>query len=469
MRKALLLVMASLMIASALPVAQAEDAEDDDKKFQVTGGFRVRYDRLENYFDFDDDESDRFSLWPYRALVGVSGELAENVDVVLQVQNFGSWGNQSPVQGLTFPPFQDFDGDGNAGGSRTGETALYEAKIVLNKIGGTNANVTIGRQEYEFGSKVILGNEPFYNGTVFDGLRGAWASDNFAISGFFYHVAERNDAVVGDFTSDDADMYGVVGSYGIPGRLKSDVDAYLIRYTDRLEDAFRPNFITFGGRWGRTVDTKEDARELGFDWNLEIAFQRGEAHDPIADTEFDLGGFLTYDWLGFNIPTANHLHRIYGSYLYQSGDDDVTDAVDPGLGLDDDDIKGWIPLFPTTHGLFGNADWFDSNFAQNEASIQAYSLGYSLDCKDGKHRFGARVWKFEPVEDEITFDDGTGAVTFDVDSYGNEYDITYDYRYSRHVTLGTGIAILDVDDGLSGVGNPQDKVSRFWGSVDVRF
>src|SRR6058998_1422440 len=86
------------MTAFAPRVLGEEMSGGDEKKFVVTGDLRIRWERLENYFDFDDHTDDAFSFFPYRARVGVSGTLANDVQVVLEIQNFGSAGNQSPTQ-----------------------------------------------------------------------------------------------------------------------------------------------------------------------------------------------------------------------------------------------------------------------------------------------------------------------------------------------------------------------------------
>src|SRR5206468_6032019 len=113
-------------------------------------------------------------FWPYRARVGVSGELADNVHVVLDIQNFGVWGNQSPFQSQTLPFIQNFDGDFGSPGSRSAETSLYQGYVSLNKIGGSAFDLTIGRQEYNLGNGLVIGNEDFYAGNVFDGVKGVW-------------------------------------------------------------------------------------------------------------------------------------------------------------------------------------------------------------------------------------------------------------------------------------------------------
>ena len=60
---------------------------------------------------------------------------------------------------LTFPPFQQFDGDGTTAGGRRGETSLYQGKVILNKVAGEDLSITLGRQEFSFGNGLIIGNE----------------------------------------------------------------------------------------------------------------------------------------------------------------------------------------------------------------------------------------------------------------------------------------------------------------------
>ena len=478
MRKALLWLMAGLVITMALPAVMADDSQvaSGDKKFEVTGEFRVRYDRLDNYFDANSDTRDLFSMFPYRALLGVSGNLAKDIQVVLQVQGFGSFGNQSPAQSTAYPPFQDFDGDGSVGGMRRSEVAVYQAYAKFKNLGGSDVDLTVGRQEFAFGTGLILGNESFYNGTAFDGLRASWAPKNsaFDLQAIYFKINERQDpanlfsvtpvgttAAASTFTSADADLYGIVAGYNLASPLKSRLEGYILRYTDHSPTTLKPDFWTYGAHWWRTVHTMDDAKDLPFDWNAEIAMQDGTAHDDATDENLKLkNGYIFNAGFGYNLATSSLLHRFYGTYLYQSGD----------KNLSDNKIEGWIPLYGEIHGLYGNADWFGASYAQNEASIQAYTLGYTLTTANGKHAVGARYWWFEPVESKLKVSDGEGGtVDLKVKSYGTELDLGYDYNYSKNATFSGGLAMFKPGDGVTGQNNPQDTITRFWVQTRVRF
>ena len=166
------------------------------------------------------------------------------------------------------------------------------------------------------------------------------------------------------------------------------------------------------------------------------------------------------------------VHRIHGGILRQSGDDDLTD----------NDLNGWNVLFPRTHGRFGDADFFGSNFGGNKSifiypptGITAINIGYGLNVGDGKHMFMATGWSFQPTEDKVTGFDVDGDGEDDkIESLGTEFDLSYAYRYSKHVSLSAAASWLMPGDGLtfnnvSGVSNSDDAVTRYTMAATVKF
>jgi len=478
MRKALVIVMLALCAAAALPAAFGEDG-DTDKKFQITGDIRTRWERLDNYFDLQDSKDtipgsdDAFSFFPYRIRLGVNGELADNVQAVLELQNFGSWGNQSPNQSFGFPPFQNFDGDGQNSGFRSSETSIYQAIIKLNNIGGSPVSVSIGRQESAFGTGLILGNEDYYNGTVYDGVHATWDLHSWQLSGMYYQISERNDFAnnsFSGFSADDQTLFGFVASFHPElGKMKTHLDGYLFNEDERLETQGRPNFWTLGGHWWRTADTKADVDDSPIDWNLEVAIQDGNGTDPTNGEDFDLGGMILEASIGWNFASEKHHQRVHAGAIYESGDDDVTD----------NDLHGWNRLFPQLHGRYGDVDFMSSisfgPFAGVPSGIWAPSIGYSIDCRDGRHKFYTNLYVFKPVEDSIRI---SSTEKFKVKDFGKEIDAYYDYAYSKHVTLSAGVGYFKPDsefgDLLGNVdpntGDPSDDpVTRVTAGARVRF
>src|SRR5262245_13509269 len=396
MRKALVMGVLALCAMAAAPAVVAQD-EDTDKKFEFTGDVRMRWERLENYFDFKDSDNDipgsddAFSFFPYRIRIGVSGQLADNVEAVLDIQNFGAWGNQNPNQSFFFPPFQNFDGDGNNSGFRSSETSIYQAILRLNSIGGTGLSVSLGRQESALGTGLILGNEDYYNGTVFDGIHATWDFRNWQLGGMYYVITESNDFSNNTFTgfgADDRTLFGAVGSWHFGDKIKNHIDGYVMNLDDRNEAFGRPNVWTIGGHWWRSADTKDDVDAFPVDWNVETAVQTGEGTDPGNGEDFDLGGYVFEGSVGWNFANERHHHRVHLGILYESGDDDVTD----------NDLDGWNRLFPELHGRFGDTDFVSSinfgPFSGVPSGVWATSVGYDVSCKEGRHKLYGNVFLF---------------------------------------------------------------------------
>src|SRR5207247_1197453 len=159
--------------------------------------------------------------------------------------------------------------------------------IKLNKIRGSDLSLTLGRQEYEFGTGLILGNEDYYNGIVHDGIKGQWNFGSWDLTGLYFLTTERNDFANSAFTG-------------------------------------------FGS----------DDSDNPLDWNVEIAFQRGSASSDIdGDGENDrlhLSGNIVDASIGYNFGGGDSVHRVHVGFLRESGDDDVTD----------NDFNGWNRLFP---------------------------------------------------------------------------------------------------------------------------
>src|SRR5262245_56630152 len=172
MKKVLLTLVAAASLAAPLAPALAQD--DADKKFTFNGMVRGRYEYFNNYFDLtDNDESgdandDSFALAPYRAIVGITGNFSENVSAHVDLQYAGVFGDEfQPEKDIGLPVGEGFTPYLFA----TQGVQLYQGYIDINKIGGSNIGVRVGRAEHTYGTELFLGDNDYYNGTSFDGAR----------------------------------------------------------------------------------------------------------------------------------------------------------------------------------------------------------------------------------------------------------------------------------------------------------
>ena len=487
-RKLLLAVLVVGMVAS-VPLARAADA--GDQKWQVSAEVRSRWERLENYLDLNDNGStqDAFTFMPYRFRVGVDGQLADDVSVKIQVQNWGSWGNQDPQQsfatngffGFFGPVGQNLDGDSALPGARKSETSLYQGYVALNKIGGSDFWAKVGRMESPLGTGLIIGNEEFYNGTVFDGIKAGYDEKDWSVHAFYFRTSQTepiDSSLTVDAAHDNHVLDGGVFSLKT-GEEEGwgDVDVYGIGFQDGFTgDVFdpigAPHLWTFGAHWWRAVKSKKDADDFPLDWNIEGAMQTGDVTDvddfngngDFTD-KLDFGGTIIDGSVGWNFAMGDTIHRVSGGIIYKSGDDNVTDK----------NIDSWVALFPSNHGRYGNADFFGANIGSGyfigsgpsgfSSGLTAYNIAYDLNYDNGEHMFGGRYWKFEPTEDKIKTSPTT---SFEIKDFGTEWDLWYQYRYSENVSLYANYSNLSPDDGLTGGGsNPNDSVTRFYAGPRV--
>jgi hypothetical protein len=462
MRKTLVLAVLALLVLASLPLAQAADS--GDAKWTFDGQFRIREEHLENYADFNNNgANDTIDFMPYRALLGVNGQLSNNISMKFQFQSFGVLGfNGDPRQSSSFPPTQqEFT-------TSPESTNLYQAAVTLNHFIGNNFSVTAGRQEHMEGNGLIFGNEEFYNGTVYDGAIGTWKFKKWELTGLGFIINEGFDpATFGTFTcgtcgSEDKRVWGATGHLHFNvAKTKTDLDVYAYDFYDGMTvvtGVDKPHFNTYGGHWWRMVKTTKDAKEFPLDWSVEAAVQEGHLHEAVTNTSFQLTGAIFDGSVGWNFASGKDMvHRVYIGATSESGDKDLTDNK----------IKGWTDLFMSVHNRFGAADFFGSNFGQYNAGITAGKVGYVGSMRDGKHQFGITFWSFMPTEDKIKVAPGT---TVKVKDYGTEIDAGYKYHYTDNVTFGVGVASLSPKDGLTGGSpNPNDAVLRAVGMLDVKF
>src|SRR5262245_8297209 len=299
MKKGLLTLVAAAVLAAPLAPALAQD--DADGKFTFNGMVRGRYEYFNNYADItDNDDSgdiadDSFGLAPYRAMVGITGNFTENVSAHVDMQYAGVFGDEfQPGKDILLPtgqaitPYLDF----------TQGVQLYQGYIDIAKIGGSNFGLRIGRAEHTYATELFLGDNDYYNGTSFDGVRGMWQAGKSDLNAFYYKIAEDSFFDAGAV---DSSIFGATYDYGLESKWGK-VGGYVIAAQDA--DGFGPIFIpdsklyTIGAHWMRPNMTGEGTMNA-FDWNAEVAFQTGDAGDPFLAPGVDLSGYVGEGWFGW--------------------------------------------------------------------------------------------------------------------------------------------------------------------------
>ncbi|HJQ97185.1 MAG TPA: alginate export family protein [Candidatus Polarisedimenticolaceae bacterium] len=419
MKKGLLMLVAAAILAAPLAPALADDSEN---KIVVNGMVRGRYEYFTNYLDLtDNDESgdandDSFALAPYRVVVGLTANFTDNVSAHVDLQYAGVFGDE-------FTPFKD-GGPFNdplplgQGGTpylfATQGMQLYQGYIDINKIGGSNIGVRVGRAEHTYGTELFLGDNDYYNGTSFDGARLMWTAGKSDLNAFYYKIAELNGAFF-DGAADDSDLFGVTYDYKTDGTWGT-FGGYVIAAQDlagagpiEIPDS---KLYTIGAHWMRPM-TSGDGTMAKFDWNLEAAMQTGDAGDPFAAPGVDLSGYVVEGWFGWNFGGDKSHGRLHAGIFMTSGDDPDTT----------DEIEDFNPLFGDYHAnnRLGDLDFVESDAGPH--NITNINVGY-------QHWFGDHSFMAAVHYNMLTEDTG-----FTDDKLGLEVDLGYAYQYSKNLAF----------------------------------
>lgn len=437
MRKVLLTIMAAALAGTVfVPVwAQQDDGGKDNRKFVLNGMVRGRMDYINNYTDLTDNQlssdpnDDGYTLFPIRAIVGVTGNFSDNVKAHVDFQYIGHFGDEPPQKdaqsffdrtGNTRLPYYYFAGPATQFYDpyqfNTQGVQLYQGYVELDHIGGSDFALRIGRQEHTSGTELFLGDNSFYAGLSFDGVRGMWQHGSNDLNVFYYRTAE-NHYPFGGGGSVDSNLYGATYDWHFQDGWGT-VGGYLLIGQDGggSGPVFYPDskVNTFGARWNRPMADKIDSTLNMFDWNVEYAVQRGDIGQPTGGPKTDISASVAEAWFGFNFNAGSSTHgRVHVGTLMTSGDDANTT----------DKYEGFIPLYGDFHAYnrFGDMDFIDEFGPVN---ITDFNVGYDHWFAEN-HHVGIAYHKFKLTEKN-------GATE---DDLGDEIDLKYCYKYSKNVSF----------------------------------
>lgn len=460
-------LLSTLLLAALFGGAPVRAEQHDEgskgtegRDFIIHGEVRTRWEYLSNYNDLDDDVDDDASFFPFRVRIAARGNFTDNVIGHVELQNFGTFGNDSSVSesesndpvGQTFPAAIDLT-----------EVHLYQGFLELRDIWDSKWSLRVGRSEHTLGTELHMGDADFYNGNAFDGIRAMWDTERFDLDLFHYVLDEFDDfaLIIGAPAGDeDISFSGATLTWMIGDDQK--VEPYVLYLRDG--DINGPKFYTVGARYGRDVATMADVEENPFDWNAEFAMQSGDFAPNAAD--LSIGGTIFEGWFGYNWGGDNSRSRVHIGALIASGDDDSGDG----------DFDAFIPLFPDDHNYnrLGDLDLF----AGTNNTIGGFTGGMSniSDINLGWTWFGAKQ-RLMVAGHWLTLTEDEGLPD---DEIGQELDVIYNYQYSDHLGFEAGVGNLFAGDALETTkvpvpppGGPvsvsADDIMRAWWQLRLRW
>jgi hypothetical protein len=452
-------------VASAFTFVLAED--DGEKKFVIHGEVRQRLDYLDNWFDFDDDESDSGLMFPYRARIAAEGHFTKDVVGYTEFQMFGVWGDTVPnhagdpttiVNGMSFlgPSYILHPVDQNSGNSLGNSVDLYQAWVGINKIGGKDLSLKIGRQEIVKGSEMLLGDLDYYSGISHDGIVGCWAKDSFDLDVWWTRPLQNNQFfIVNPLGAPDHQSINFYGAWVDFTKIPHDIGvaAYLLYFENgtQITTPLRRAFYTIGAR------ANQDAKkgENGFAWNGEIAMQSGD-FNPGTTGELsqkgDISAMAFEGMFGYNLHTGGGDHMFQAKYVMATGQKDPADP-----DFDGEKAEAFDPLFQDYHMRYGLSDIFVLS------DLTAMSVGWNMQRENSV--FGVDYWMYDLAEDAFQ----AGGTTSDL---GSEVDAWYKFQYNPNTQFMAGLAYFmpgDVVEFSTLAGAPTDAGLRIVGNARLRF
>ncbi|HNR30494.1 MAG TPA: alginate export family protein [Candidatus Hydrogenedentes bacterium] len=403
-------------VLAALVVCMGVGAYAELQNVSVGGNIRIRG----NVWEADEADVLDTAFVEQRTRLSVKADFTDNVSALIELDSYDIWGEDFRSNYITGVDGRAASGD---------DVEVYQAYIEASEMWDTPLMMRVGRQELQFGSEWLLGNNDtsaLFRGLSYDALLLNYGTDIVSISAF----AAKLNETFSDFGDDDVDLYGIYGSYlGLEDVV---IDAYwlFIRDDESLTNA-DIDLHTIGLR---------GAGEIGaFDFEAEVAYQFGEWDLPGFlwwDNDADIDAFGVNLELGYTFD-ASWQPRIYlGAAWFEGGDQDN------GWGWwNDDDDLAFNRLF---------SDWeytevLDNVSAANLSNVFIYRAGLSVKPTESLDL--ALALTYLEVDEELEGGWWFWRWTADED-LGLEVGLYANYQYSEDLVFRAGWAHLFADDGI---------------------
>jgi len=201
MRFTLVALLAVMMIGVAVPAfAQLQNVE-------VGGSIRIRG----NYYTVDtpsaigvdSDESASSAFVEQRTTVSVKADFADDVTAFIELDALNNWGDdfredtitgQATLDASESGSFNNIRGPSSSSAASLTNVNLYQAYIETRETGGYPVTLRIGRQEIQFGSEWLVGNNDTaagFTGLSFDGVTARYDADSWNATTLWVKLAEN--------------------------------------------------------------------------------------------------------------------------------------------------------------------------------------------------------------------------------------------------------------------------------------
>ncbi len=394
-------------LTTALAVALMSGVSYADlQNVEIGGELRMRGN---SYWDTAGFDGLHRQYTEQRSAISVDADFSDDVSANITFSNYKIWGD-------TWNQFNEgTDLYGENEGPRGNSISLNEAYIKLDDA-VAGFDLKIGRQEVQFGSEFLVGNENTSSGfshRAFDGIRADYAGDNYNVTIFNFKAWEE------DYDSNekdqDSDFNGIYATY--TGFENHTIDGYVLNYRVGFEDEDNAELLTIGARAAGVFGN--------FDYEVELASQSGDT--PSSSVDFE--GDAVNAELGYTFD-ANMQPRVFIGAAHFGGWDDDGSSLNVGF-----------------QRLY--SDWEYSEFLGDGdmTNVTILRAGVSANVTE-KISLAAVVSTFEMDDEEVP----SQYIPVDEvdDDLGTEIGLYMTYQYSEDVTVELGAAQLLIGDAVEG-------------------
>ena len=346
---------------------------------------RLRWEIRNNNFDFDDGinsaTDDNWLLQRFR--IGLLVQPTSWLKIYAQAQD----SREINSDRADFPGLVGAEGDDSFD--------LRQAYVEFGNVRDFPLTLKLGRQILSYGDERLVGSFDWNNiGRTFDAVKLRWEEKLWSLDAFAGTVVvpTRGQYNQSDlFNGNETDRTQILsGLYFSTTALNfQTTDLYALHLYENSNPRYQPtatgdtSFITLGlrmksklGYFARTAPVCDGKsippapKPLGFDYDAEFAFQKGEVRG------MDLTAFAAHAGAGFTFDTP-WTPRLGVAYNYGSGDKNPLDG----------DIETFQNLFPTNHKFYGQMDVFSwQNMHDLEVSVKVQPVK-SVTAKLEYHAF----------------------------------------------------------------------------------
>lgn len=261
-------------------------------------------------------------------MLHVSMDFTENVSAFVELDSYDIWSedfrSKEYLKGM------------DTRAKSSDDVEIFQSYLQMDEVGGLPLSARIGRQSLKLGKGWLVGD--YVSATLplsFDGVRLTYKEDALTVDGFWFKLAET----MSDFGKGDVDFYGLYATYKFSEAFELSGYYFYVRDNRIVDDNAKATPVErfceritdvndYGATNLHTVGLRANGKASGFDYDLELSYQFGQADGLGAmyklcgygDPDAEFGGWGGDFEAGYTFDLAC-APRVFVGGCYFYGDD----------------------------------------------------------------------------------------------------------------------------------------------------